>query len=92
MSERILTFVTSPPGRRVRPRQVERDALCELDRVRVLADVEADEGVMVPAGSIGTVVAIWAGGAAYEVEFTRPVDALATIRLELLELVERAAD
>jgi hypothetical protein len=47
---------------------------------------------MVPAGSIGTVVAIWAGGQAFEVEFTRPVDALATIKPDRLELVERAVD
>lgn len=92
MSERVLTLVTSTPGRRSRPRQAERAAFRDLDRVRVLADVEADEGVQVPAGSIGTVVAIWARGLAFEVEFTRPVDALATIKSDLLELVERAVD
>lgn len=92
MSERLLTLVTSPPGRRLRPRQAERAAFQDLDRVRVLTDFEADEGVMVPAGSIGTVVAIWAQGQAFEVEFTQPVDALATIEPGLLELVERAAD
>ena len=90
MSERLLTLVTDAPDRR--PRQAERAAFRDLDRVRVLSDVEADEGVMVPAGSIGTVVAIWARGLAFEVEFTQPVDALATIKPDLLELVERAVD
>lgn len=41
----------------------------ELDLVRMLQDVETDEGEAVPAGTRGTVVAIYAGGEAYEVEF-----------------------
>ncbi len=69
-----------------------RPAFRDLDRVRVLADVESDDGQHVPAGSIGAVVARWAHGVAFEVEFADPVDALATVEVTLLELVERAAD
>ena len=58
--------------------------LKELDRVALLADAPADDGAVVPAGSKGTVVGTWEGGLAYEVEFTRPVHALATVRIEHL--------
>ncbi|OAS26163.1 hypothetical protein A5481_06795 [Methylobacterium platani] len=62
----------------------------ELDRVALLSDVVGDDQVTVPAGSVGTVVAIWAGGAAFEVEFTGPVDALATVNAALLRVVGQA--
>lgn len=42
--------------------------------------VVGDAGEAVPSGSSGTVVAIWGGGAAFEVEFETPVSALATVR------------
>ena len=58
--------------------------LKELDRVALLADAPADEGQIVPAGSEGTIVGIWQGGLAYEVEFTQPFHALATVRIEYL--------
>lgn len=64
----------------------EADTLPDLARVRVLRDVEADEGASVPRGSIGTVVAIWSAGAAYDVEFTRPVAALVTVEAADLAL------
>ncbi|WP_093567334.1 DUF4926 domain-containing protein [Methylobacterium sp. 174MFSha1.1] len=94
MASRLLTFVTETSPRpvardrrdRSEPRRIE-----ELDRVVVLADVLGDDAVPVPAGSVGTVVAIWAGGAAFEVEFTQPVDALATVEAALLSVVDRAA-
>lgn len=56
----------------------------ELDVVTVLVPVETDEGETVAAGSEGTVVAIWAGGAAFDVEFDQPITGLATIRGENL--------
>lgn len=58
----------------------ERASIAELDRVTLAQEVEGDYGERVPAGSTGTVVGIWAGGAAFEVEFTQPVDALATVK------------
>ena len=89
MASRLLTFVTEASPRfatrdRNAPARIE-----ELDRVELLADVLGDDQVTVPAGSVGTVVAIWAGGAAFEVEFTRPVDALATVDAALLKIVGR---
>lgn len=44
-------------------------AFAELDEVRLLAAITTDDGTIVPAGSEGTVVATWAEGAAFEVEF-----------------------
>lgn len=64
----------------------------ELDRVRVSEQVEGEDGKAVPAGSEGAIVAIWGDGATYEVEFTGPVETLASIQHGILELVERAAD
>ncbi|WP_342149981.1 DUF4926 domain-containing protein [Methylorubrum sp. SB2] len=87
MVHRILTVVTEAPSSPAVGG--ERQGLRELDRVELLADVLADEGAPVPLGSVGTVVAIWAGGAAFEVEFTRPVDALATVDAGLLKVVSR---
>ncbi|AWN39015.1 DUF4926 domain-containing protein [Methylobacterium radiodurans] len=51
----------------------------ELDHVRLLSAVTGDDAQCVPAGTTGTVVGIYAGGEAFEVEFTRPVDTLATV-------------
>ena len=47
----------------------EPRAFADLDEVRLLAAVTTDDGVVVPAGPEGTVVATWAEGAAFEVEF-----------------------
>ena len=44
-------------------------AFADLDLVCVLGPVMTDEGEEVPAGTRGTVVAIYADGAAYEIEF-----------------------
>ena len=63
----------------------------ELDRVRMLRPVLGDDDVMVPEGATGTVVAIYADGEAFEIEFTDPVDTLATVDAAALRLVERAA-
>ena len=42
-----------------------------------------------PVGSEGTVVAVWNGGEAFDVEFVRPVETLAAILPTALQLVER---
>ncbi len=48
-----------------------RSALPELSRITLERDVDSDEG-RVPAGSTGTIVAVFDRGAGYAVEFTRP--------------------
>ena len=45
----------------------------ELSVVEVVRDVQTDDGQHVPAGTRGTVVMVYGGGKAYEVEFARPV-------------------
>ncbi|MRI57428.1 DUF4926 domain-containing protein [Methylobacterium sp. DB1607] len=90
MADRLLTF-----WRDDRPAAQRGPTLAEfreLDRVRVTEEIEGEDGERVPAGSEGTVVAIWGDGAAFEVEFMRPVETLAAIRPDVLRLVERAAD
>ncbi|WP_267428568.1 DUF4926 domain-containing protein [Methylobacterium sp. GC_Met_2] len=56
----------------------------ELSVVEVLRTVETDDGLPVPAGSHGTVVAIYGGGKAYEVEFARPVIGNCTLSADTL--------
>lgn len=80
------------PNTRVPPAGAEWDGpVRELDRVRVLRAVQGDDDLTVPAGANGTVVAVYAEEAAFEVEFTDPVDTLATIDAAAVRLVERAA-
>lgn len=52
----------------------------ELDSVRLRADMSAD-GVTIPAGAEGMVVAVYANGKACEVEFVEPVHAVVTVEL-----------
>ena len=47
----------------------EPRGFADLSSVRVEIDVVTDDGEAVPAGTRGTVVSVYAGGAAYEVEF-----------------------
>jgi hypothetical protein len=65
------------------------EAIRELDRVQILQAISGDDDLRVPAGATGTVVAIYAGGEAFDVEFTEPVDTLATVEATALRLVER---
>jgi hypothetical protein len=37
---------------------------------------------VVPAGSVGTIVHVWRGGAACEVEFSDPFETVATVRAD----------
>ncbi|MGY2047677.1 DUF4926 domain-containing protein [Methylobacterium sp. JK268] len=66
-------------------------ALRELDDVRVLVDVMTDDGDTIPAGTEGTVVAVWPRGAAYDVEFPEPMGALSTIEAAKLVRIGRSA-
>ena len=85
MSDRLLRLVVD--SRSTADRAPTGAAFRELDRVRTLAEVI---GERVPTGHTGTIVAVWGAGAACDVAFTRPVEALAVIAPEILVLVERA--
>lgn len=55
-------------------------AFAELDEVTLTGPVFVEAlGLELPAGSHGTVVGIWQGGKAYEVEFTKPFECLVTV-------------
>jgi len=56
-------------------------AFVELARVTLARPVHSDEG-QVPVGSTGTVVHVWSSGRACEVEFTRPLRAVATVKAD----------
>ena len=70
----------------------QRIVIRELDRVTLARDVVGDEGQPVPAGSTGTVVAVWSGGAAFDVEFGGSLDALATVEAVAISAVTPARD
>ena len=89
MSNRLLSLVVD--SRSIEDRAPAGALFQEFHRVQTLTDVVGEDGESVPAGSTGTVVAIWGEGAAFDVEFTRPIEALAALGPDLLTLVERAA-
>ena len=59
-----------------------------LASVRLRRTVTTDEGVEVPQGTTGTIVAAWSEGGAYEVEFAAPHQGLATVDVEDLEAAQ----
>lgn len=61
--------------------------LAELSVVETLCALETDDGLPVPAGSRGTIVAVYGRGEAYEVEFARPVVGNSTVSADLLRSV-----
>ena len=73
------------------PRPLRPGALPELARVALLRAATTDDGAEVPIGSEGTIVAIWAGGEAYEVEFAEPVAGLATVDADGVRALEPEA-
>jgi hypothetical protein len=61
--------------------------LRDLDDVVLLNDAVTDEGITILAGTEGTVVAVWDGAEAYEVEFAEPEGAMATVPAKDLKRV-----
>lgn len=72
-------------------RDAERDALPEHSVVELTAAANGLEGAAIPAGSIGTIVAILAGGDAYDVEFEEPSD-VATVEAASLRAAPAPLD
>ncbi|MDP4025160.1 DUF4926 domain-containing protein [Methylobacterium sp. NEAU 140] len=63
----------------------------DLERVATTCAAVTDAGETIPAGSEGTVVDVIKRGAAYAVEFSEPVDGLATLLPHELRSVGDAA-
>jgi hypothetical protein len=57
-----------------------RNLLAELSVVETLRALETDDSRSVPAGSRGTIVAVYGHGEAYEVEFASPVVGNCTVQ------------
>lgn len=53
----------------------------ELSRVTLAHNVESEDGV-IPAGASGTIMHVYPGGPAYEVEFTQPFHTVATVKAD----------
>ncbi|RVU18805.1 DUF4926 domain-containing protein [Methylobacterium oryzihabitans] len=72
--------------------EVRRLPLDELDVVAVGPGVvDEDEGREIPAGSVGTIVAVYGEGEAFCVEFEEPFHALATVGRDKIIRVEAAS-
>ncbi len=67
-----------------------RSDLRDLDRVAITVAVVSDDGDTIPAGTEGTIVAVWRDGAGFEIEFADPPGALATVEQEQVRFVARA--
>ena len=75
-----VAIVSRAPARpETMPQPLEELSLATLAR-----DVEADVR-RVPAGSTGTVVGVYRGGVAYEIEFIRPFHCVATVEGDAVE-------
>lgn len=65
-------------------RTADGGSLAELSIVEILADVRAEAGQTVPAGSVGTVVVVAREGEGYIVEFSEPAGTLACVEAHLV--------
>lgn len=59
----------------------------ELSVIETLDALRTDDGLPVPAGSRGTIVAVYDRGEAYEVEFAEPVVGNCTVPADRLRAV-----
>lgn len=67
-----------------------RASFGEHELVRLRRPVLSHEGEF-PQGSLGTVIAVWASGEAYEVEFDSPFQAVVTLMAKDIVPVENAS-
>ena len=78
MNGPVLTYTFRPD---------EPHGFADLDGVRLTQAVVTDDGESVAEGTEGTVIAVWAEGAAYEVEFAA---GLATVEAAHLVAARRS--
>ncbi|MCJ2059640.1 DUF4926 domain-containing protein [Methylobacterium sp. J-048] len=76
-------FTTHSPDRRF--------PIDTLDAVTLAADAQTDDGETVPAGTVGTVVAVWGEAEAFDIEFDAPFTGLVTIDREMIREHRRPA-
>ncbi|MGX9981608.1 hypothetical protein [Methylobacterium fujisawaense] len=75
------TFTVTP--------HVRRFPIDELDAVTLDVDTRTSEGETVPAGTTGTVMAVWGQAEAFEVEFDEPFTGLARIDQSMIRAHQR---
>ena len=66
-----------------------RFAIDELDAVTLAVETRTEDGETVPAGTVGTVVAVWGQAEAFDIEFDAPFTGLVTVGPEMLRDLER---
>jgi hypothetical protein len=76
-------FTTDGPPRRF--------AIDALDAVTLAVDAQTEDGETVPAGTVGTVVAVWGEAEAFDIEFDAPFTGLVTIEREMIREHRRPA-
>ncbi len=54
-------------------------------------DAQTEDGETVPAGTVGTVVAVWGEAEAFDIEFDAPFTGLVTIGREMIREHRRPA-
>jgi Domain of unknown function (DUF4926) len=69
----------TPPSEITQDVPSKPSAFVELARVTLARPVSSEEG-QVAAGATGTIVHVWSSGTACEVEFTKPFQAVATVK------------
>ena len=63
---------------------IRRFAIDEMDAITLAVDVHTISDEHVPAGTVGTVVAVWGQAEAFEVEFDEPYTGTATVEPRMI--------
>jgi len=74
-----VTFQTIKRPSFTRAEHARRFPIDELDTVTLVADERTDDDELVPAGTVGTVVAVWGEAEAFDIEFDAPFTGIATL-------------
>jgi hypothetical protein len=72
-----VAMILADRHRDARPPSVEK--LREHGRVRLLQEMKSNDGRLLPSDACGTIIHIYRGAAAMEVEFTHPFGAIVTL-------------
>lgn len=80
----LLTYEAPNRPAFATPERERRFPIDELDAVTLATDARTEDGETVPAGTVGTVVAVWGEADAFDIEFDAPFTGLATVGPEAI--------
>jgi hypothetical protein len=75
----LMTSIAKALDRPRSARRRKQPRFAEHSLVKLVSRFDLDDGRTLPAGAVGAVVGTWAGGAAYEVEFSEPFHVIAMV-------------